>query len=170
MQFSSDARHPARAQAWDDDQQKQVQEERAAFRRRALDRQASVAEAVIAQAARRLTPPKYQPDGKTELTKPERDRWTASNDALRAPTTGLKEAATVQRLLYGLPTVITKTQAETEEAVNDALEAQRIIESIITEYLDDDCGCETCRRTRDRLDQLHRHQERAAAALLPTFD
>lgn len=168
--WSADWGWVARAQAWDEDQARQTQEERAAARRRALDRQAQVAETVIAQSARRLIPPKFHADGKTELTKEERDRWTASNDALRAATTGLKEAATVQRLIYGLPTVITKTQAETEDAIKEALEAQRIVESIVSEYLENDCECDACVRTKAKLQQLHDHQGRARGAILSATD
>lgn len=76
-------------------------------------------------------------------------------------TYALKEMSTVQRLAMGLPTVISKTQVETEMAVKEALEAQRIVEAIVREYVDTDCDCEPCQRTKAQLLQLSAHQERA---------
>jgi len=155
--------------AWDEAQARRVTEDQEATRRKAVERHGQLAGGVLAQAARHLTPPAFHPDGKTRLTDDEKRRWKARPDVVRMATHALKEASTVERLALGLPTVISKTQVETEQAVTEALAAQGILDSIIAEYLTDDCECSACERTRDRLLLLRDHQGRSRAALTTTF-
>ena len=59
----------------------------------------------------------------------------------------------IERLALGLPTAITRTQADTEEMLKRAQEAQRATLSVITEGLCEDPTCECCQRIRGRIKQ-----------------
>lgn len=150
-----------RVVAWDTHQHRLAEADKSAQRDRTLQQHQTVAGAILAQAARHLTPPDFQADGRTPLTEDEKRKWKARVEVVRMATHALKETSVVQRLGLGLPTVISKTQAETEEAVKAALEAQRVVESIVRELMDNDCACEPCRTTKERLGQLFAHQQRA---------
>lgn len=161
-EWSSKYEWVVRVVAWDAEQYRLRQEENAAARKAVVDRHNSVAGGILAQVARHLTPPEFQADGKTPLTDEEKRKWKARPEVVRMATHALKETSVVQRLALGLPTVISKTQVETEQAVKEALEAQRLVEAIIRELMDNDCDCEPCRATQERLTQLAAHRQRAA--------
>lgn len=157
----------ARALAYDDAYRKRELQKKDAARTELIERHRNIGSAILAQTSRYLTPPEFQPDGKTPLTEEEKRKWKAKVEVVRMATHALKEVSIVQRLTLGLPTVISKTQVETEEAIREALESQRLIQAIVAESQDSECDCLPCRTTRARLLQVVEHQRRANELLTP---
>lgn len=157
----------ARALAYDDAYRRKELQKKDAARTELIERHRNIGSAILAQASRYLTPPDTQPDGKTPLTEEEKRKWKAKVEVVRMATHALKEVSIVQRLTLGLPTVISKTQVETEEAIREALESQRLIQAIVAESQDSECDCLPCRTTRARLLQVVEHQRRASELLTP---
>ncbi len=121
-------------------------------RQETLTQQADVARALVASAAKLVTPPRKV--GNRTLSDEERRDWKPSPDAARAAAQALREGHTVTRLTMGLPTQITRQQSEAEEMLRKGLEAQAMMARIINEGLCDAPDCECCTRVRDRLLQL----------------
>jgi hypothetical protein len=141
-----------RVSAYETEQGRIRIEAAAAERQKTLAQQADVARALVASAAKLVTP-SVRVRGR-KLTEEERWEWKPSPDAARAAASALKEGHTVTRLTMGLPTQITRQQSEAEELVRKGLEAQGMMARIINEGLCDEPSCECCTRVRDRLAQL----------------
>ena len=141
-----------RVSAYETEQGRIRIEAAAAERQKTLAQQADVARALVASAAKLVTPP-VRIRGR-KLTEEERREWKPSPDAARAAASALKEGHTVTRLTMGLPTQITRQQSEAEDLVRKAIEAQGMMARIINEGLCEDANCECCSRVRERLSQL----------------
>ncbi len=159
------ARHDwvARALAWDEEGVRQADETHIELRRTALERHGALARETLAQVAQYLAPPETDPDTGRPLSEEAKEEWRLPLDALRVVHPVLKVAVLVERLSLGLPTAITQDTREVEQAVQDALEAQRQLVAVVRNYLDGGCDCGPCRATHERLVQLAKHQRRAKA-------
>ena len=156
--WSSRHQWVARATAWDRHTQHARDEAAIASRRDMVDRHRQVAAGVLAAAVRLITPP---PSVKGE----KRATWKPSANQVRAASQALREALAAERLSQGLPTVITRTQAELTETVQQAIAAQRLITGIVREGLCDDDECQCCQRVRLRLKQAQDMHQRITDTL-----
>lgn len=154
-----------RAASWDAEQRRLTGEQRDKARRDAVDREGRVASLIIAQALKHIAAPETLNGRK--LTEQERREWKPKPEAIRMATYALRYASEVERLALGLPTVITKSQQETEELIREAQAAQRATIAIVSEGLCEDTNCECCRRIRDRVGQALGYHARVDARLTP---
>ena len=109
---------------------------------------------VLAMTVRLISPPATWPDGRP-LSEAERASWHPTAANVTAAARAFREATTAQRLALGLPSTITRTQAETDADVAAALAHQERITGLLRNYATDDPGdCATCQELRAVLHEL----------------